>query len=132
MTLQTYYYNYGSSTHQNNRRIEFVRTNGNDPQSIQSIAFALINGNWQQTSVIPGNRINVEGMSTTDKVNETIQARSSNRAPVIKPDKLLKDFSIPQQNNILQTLNGNRRIEVMSAPGQICEIVTSLNIFDPT
>ena len=130
--IGTYNYTYGD-VDQPNRQIQFSRTDL-EAGTIQAQVFVLnagVVGNI--TSTVPGNQIDVEMQSTSQKANAMMLARQTNTdfAPI--PDQKLSNLTVFQQNALIGSL-GTRHISVSNAPGRPggLELVTSLTISDPS
>ncbi len=131
--LQTYLYTYGAGDDPN-RKIEFYRQTQSDPRTIQARISALHQGEWILLNDLAGNRISVEMMSTTEKMQAMIRARDGH--PVRnQPDALLTNFPLESQSGILYQLDpeNGKRIEITNDVGgpRGFESVVQLNIFDP-
>ena len=124
--IGTYNYTYGAGD-QPNRQIQFSRT-GPGAGTIQAQVFVLNSGVvGNNTSTIPGGQISVEMESTSTKTNALALGRSLN------PSQLLSALTLGQQDGVIGALD-TRRIEVTNNVGGLggLELVTSLNIFDPS
>ncbi len=126
--LVSYRYYYGAGT-EPNRLIEFTRK-ASKPQSISAIVKAGTLDKNVIISKINGTEINVEMMSTSDKMKALIAGQSVN-----VPDKPLSELSLEQQNNILRNLEprGTWRISITNSIGDnpTYEKVVYLSFFDP-
>lgn len=124
--IGTYNYTYGAGA-QSNRQIQFFRT-GLAANTIQAQVFVLNQdgGVGVRTSIVSGDKINVEMESTTSKVNARVVGRALN------PDILLTELNTAQQEGIMQAFPG-RKIQVINdtGVGGGNEIVKRLSIYDP-
>lgn len=126
--LATYRYYYGAGT-EPNRLIEFIRK-ASKPQSISAIVKAGTLDNNVIISKINGIEIDVEMLSTSEKMKALMAGQSVN-----VHDKPLSQLSIEEQNNILRNLEprGSWRISITNGIGDnpTYEKVVHLSLFDP-
>lgn len=134
--IGTYNYTYGAGA-QSNRQIQFSRT-GLAANTIQAQVFVLNQdgGVGVRTSIVSGDKINVEGESTTSKVNAMVVERALRNARAVEknsnPDRLLTNLSTAEQDGIMQAFPG-WKVQVTYNPGvaEGDEVIESLSIYDP-
>ena len=129
--LATYKYTYGAGS-QPNRQIDFVETKDSQ-NGIQAIVKACTEGVWTDISCLSGQEINVEMMSTSDKVRAFQQERAGG-GTWKTPDRTLAQMETQQQQAILSQLEpiGPWRIEITNGFGSDPRIekVVHLNLFN--
>lgn len=134
MTIATYKYFYGSGT-EPNREILFLRKNDSESESIYALVRAYSSGEWKKISEVAGGQINVDMMTTSEKVNALLAERQG-ASPQRNPAQKLSDLSFDIQKEILGNLEpkGAWRIEVTNHFGEDprFEKVVQLNLFNPT
>ena len=131
--ITTYKYYHGGGT-KPNRKIEFCRDDKN-PRSVEAIVSARVPRGWQKISSVPGKKINVEMMSTTEKM-QVLMAKRERLSYVEKKDKTLDECTINKQDSILGclSLDGTWRVEILSTIGgdPTYEAIENLNLFNPS
>ena len=132
--LAVYNYTYGAGSRPN-RRIDFLREDLKNGGTIYARVIARIPGGEKEISKINGSQINVEMMTSTEKVKVLMDQR--NGIPTKRtPDKKLSELSIIKQGEILSELepDGHWIIEITNGFGRDpkFEYVDRLNLFNPS
>lgn len=132
VSLGKYSYTYGAGR-EPNREINFQR-DGDEPKSIKAVISAQFNGRWSVISELCGSKINVEMMSTTDKM-QALLARRKGIDYTRKPDISIAELPGEKQEEILNSLEpkGHWRIAITNGFGgnPRFEKVEQLSLFNP-
>ena len=127
-----YEYTYGAGMAPN-RKIEFQRKDESDPKTIYAKIYAISSGKEIEICQVPGHKITIEMMSTSEKM-KTLMEQRSGQPYQNKPNKKLSELQAQQQVDALMTLGplGTRRISISNEIGKnpFYEGVQSLIIFD--
>src|ERR1700676_1561586 len=133
----SYKYTYGAGNAPN-RVIQFQRENESEPKTVFATIYALsakIPAGKRKISEILGNQINVEGMTTTQKM-ENLRAERLGQTYVEIPDKKLSELTAAEQVDRLSHLEpkGLWRISIINDIGDtpFFEKVRSIVLFNPT
>ena len=134
--ISEYHYTYGIED-RNNRKIQFRREDPDNPKTVCAVVKGLMQGKWIPVSYLKGDDINVEMMSTTDKIISLMNERNGDIVNN-KPDKKLSELSCIEQKNIIDNIKpvGPWRIEIYNSPNNdkypSFEKVTRLSLFNPS
>ena len=81
--IASYYYTYGSGQ-EPNRRIDFIREEEGNRESLVACFKGKLNGAWQPSTRLTAPFIEVEEDNTTQKMKNLIAARNAGSIPTVK------------------------------------------------
>lgn len=129
-----YYYGPGSEP---NRRIVFYE-NGSDPQkSVTASVFAVVPGGFREISALSADKMTVDMLSTSKKMEALIKARAGIATSIAEPqEKPLASLPTQDQETIIRGLQpkGTWRIELTNGFGSVprFEKIESIHFYDPS
>ena len=131
MNVQDYYYTYGAGT-QSNRKVSF---NLDENKDFAASVSALSENKWKEISILRGEQVEIEMMSTSDKVRALIERRKGMSTPMA-PNKFFQDLSLKEKKRLINQLepNGPWRLEMANSTGESAyfETVTKITFFNPS
>ena len=134
-----YSYLFGAGT-EANRKIEFKKDHDEHPTKIAATVYAKVNGEWEKVSDVNGDNINVEMMSTSEKMQTVLARYKGEDPPLIEQDKTLGHLGAldaTTREKLLKIFKklepkGQWRVEITNSIGPKFEKIVKLNLFNPS
>ncbi|NGX52863.1 MAG: hypothetical protein KR126chlam5_01169 [Candidatus Anoxychlamydiales bacterium] len=132
--IREYQYLYGAGSHWN-RCLEFMRTEDDDPKTIFVVVKARKHSGWGEISELRRDQVEVEMMTTTDKVRTLKEEKATGRSLPLSKKTLLSELDNAKQREVLQGIEpiGTWRVTITNDFGSdpIYERVAHLCLFNP-